>query len=142
MTLNLLTRQQKRAILLLPPCILLAILVPFLGKEHSDNIGFIAACCTTLSFVPQVWQTLKTRDTSGISLGMYSMFVFGVFCWLNYGLMNDDMPVVAANGVTLILASIILTLKLMEAPPAQPIQVSVDCSPGEPASPEQAHSHH
>lgn len=38
-------------------------------------IGFIAAVLTTLSFVPQAWQIIKTKDTSGISLGMYAMFV-------------------------------------------------------------------
>ena len=42
-------------------------------------IGFIAAVLTTLSFVPQAWQIIKTKDTSGISLGMYAMFVVGVF---------------------------------------------------------------
>jgi len=139
---NLLTCQQRRALLVLPPIILLALLVLFFGREYRDNIGFIAACCTTFSFVPQVWQTLKTRDTSGISLGMYTLFVFGVFCWLNYGLMNNDLPVVAANGVTLILASIILALKLMETPATQPVQVSLDCSLRDPASAGQDHSHH
>ena len=33
-------------------------------------IGFLAAALTTLSFVPQAWLTFKTRDVSGISLGM------------------------------------------------------------------------
>ena len=40
-------------------------------------IGMIAACLTTLSFVPQAIQVIKTKDTSGISLIMYSMFVIG-----------------------------------------------------------------
>ena len=48
-------------------------------------IGFIAAVLTTLSFVPQAWQIIKTKDTSGISLGMYAMFVVGVFLWLIHG---------------------------------------------------------
>ena len=42
-------------------------------------IGIIAAFLTTLSFIPQAWQVIKTKDTSGISLGMYAMFVAGVF---------------------------------------------------------------
>ena len=44
-------------------------------------IGMIAACLTTLFFVPQAIQVIKTKDTSGISLIMYSMFVIGVFLW-------------------------------------------------------------
>lgn len=42
-------------------------------------IGTIAAILTTLSFLPQAYQVIKTKDTSGISLGMYTMFVLGVF---------------------------------------------------------------
>ena len=75
-------------------------------------IGFIAAILTTLSFVPQAWQIIKTRDTSGISLGMYSMFVTGVFLWLIRGWNIQDYAVIAANGVTLVLASIILAFKI------------------------------
>jgi len=36
----------------------------------SDAIGYVAAFLTTASFVPQAWLTLRTRDVSGISLGM------------------------------------------------------------------------
>ena len=75
-------------------------------------IGFIAAILTTLSFVPQAWQIIKTRDTSGISLGMYSMFVTGVFLWLIHGWNIQDYAVISANGITLVLASIILFYKI------------------------------
>ena len=75
-------------------------------------IGFIAAILTTLSFVPQAWQIIKTKDTSGSSLGMYAMFVVGVFLWLIHGWNIQDYAVIAANGVTLVLASIILAFKI------------------------------
>lgn len=79
----------------------------------TDLIGFIAATLTTLSFVPQAWLTFKTKDVSGISLGMYSVFTVGVALWLVYGLFLQAWPVVAANAVTLALASGILTMKLI-----------------------------
>lgn len=75
-------------------------------------IGFIAAVLTTLSFVPQAWQIIKTKDTSGISLGMYSMFVVGVFLWLIHGWNTQDYAIIAANGITFVLASIILAYKI------------------------------
>ncbi|MBS1754841.1 MAG: PQ-loop repeat-containing protein, partial [Bacteroidetes bacterium] len=31
--------------------------------------GLAAAVCTTTSFVPQAIKTIRTKDTSGISLG-------------------------------------------------------------------------
>ena len=78
----------------------------------TEIIGYIAAVLTTSSFVPQAWHTFRTRDVSGISLGMYSVFTVGVACWLAYGLLIGAWPVVIANAITLALAATILTMKL------------------------------
>lgn len=78
----------------------------------TDLIGYAAATLTTCSFVPQVWHTFRTRDVSGISLGMYGLFTVGIALWLAYGLLAGAWPVVAANAVTLALASAILAMKL------------------------------
>ena len=77
-----------------------------------NTIGTAAAIISTASFVPQVWQTFKTRDVSGISLGMYSVFTVGVSCWLVYGLMLGAWPIIIANAITLTLAISILVMKL------------------------------
>ena len=77
-----------------------------------DLIGFSAAFLTTASFVPQAWLTFKTRDVSGISLGMYSAFTLGVALWLVYGLALGAWPLIAANAVTLSLALAILVMRL------------------------------
>jgi MtN3 and saliva related transmembrane protein len=77
-----------------------------------DLIGYLAASLTTLSFVPQALHTFRTRDVSGISLGMYSAFTLGVALWLLYGLLLNAWPIVAANVITLGLALSILLMKL------------------------------
>ena len=56
-----------------------------MNAAWTDAIGSIAAVLTTASFVPQAWHSFKTRDVSGISLGMYSLFTVGVALWLVYG---------------------------------------------------------
>ena len=53
----------------------------------SELVGYLAASLTTASFVPQAWHTFKTKDVSGISLGMYGAFTAGVALWLVYGLL-------------------------------------------------------
>lgn len=80
--------------------------------QIGEIIGFCAASLTTASFVPQAWLTFKTRDVSGISLGMYSAFTLGVALWLVYGLSLGAWPVVVANTITLALALSILVMKL------------------------------
>lgn len=83
-----------------------------LSPQWIEGIGSVAAMLTTGSFVPQAWLTFKTRDVSGISLGMYSAFTVGVTCWLVYGLLLGAWPVVIANAITLALAAAILVMKL------------------------------
>ncbi len=80
--------------------------------QMSELIGYLAASLTTASFIPQAWLTFKTRDVSGISLGMYSVFTTGIALWLVYGLMIQAWPVVIANVITLGLAASILVMRL------------------------------
>ena len=79
----------------------------------TDLIGSLAACLTTVSFVPQAWLSFRTRDVSGVSLGMYSVFTVGIALWLAYGLLLDAWPIVIANAITLVLALMILGMKLL-----------------------------
>lgn len=75
-------------------------------------IGLAAATLTTVSFLPQAYRSLRTHDTRSISLSMYAIFTLGIALWLIYGLLIHDLPVMLANGVTLVLALIVLVLKL------------------------------
>ena len=86
-----------------------------------DLIGYAAARLTTLTFVPQAWLTFRTKDVSGISLGMYSAFALGVALWLAYGWMLQAWPIVVANVITLSLAVCILAMKLRyhQRPPTE-----------------------
>jgi len=75
-------------------------------------LGLIAGTLTTIAFVPQLVKTWKTRSTKDVSLGMFSIFCTGVLLWLIYGVLIQSVPVALANGVTLVLAGAILSLKL------------------------------
>ncbi len=77
-----------------------------------DIVGTMAATITTASFALQALHTFQTKDVSGISLGMYSVFVTGVGLWLVYGVMLGEWPIIIANGITITLALAILGMKL------------------------------
>lgn len=77
-----------------------------------DWVGSLAAILTTASFIPQAWQTFRTRDVSGISLVMYSLFTLGVSLWLVYGVLLVAWPIIIANAITTSLALLILLMKL------------------------------
>jgi MtN3 and saliva related transmembrane protein len=75
-------------------------------------LGYFAGFLTTISFVAQVLKTWKSRSASDLSLGMFSVFSAGVICWLVYGFLLQEMPMIFWNAVTLILVMIILIMKL------------------------------
>lgn len=79
---------------------------------HSELIGLLAALLTTSAFIPQAIKTIRTRDTSSISLGMYVLFTAGVALWLAYGLAIHSLPIILSNSVTVFLSLIILIYKL------------------------------
>ena len=78
----------------------------------AEIIGLLAACMTTASFLPQAIQTIKTKNTDGISLAMYIIFSSGVACWTIFGFLINSYTVATANFFTLILALIILFIKI------------------------------
>ena len=75
-------------------------------------MGYAAATCTTLSFIPQAVKTIRSRDTSGISLWMYVVFTLGIACWFGYGVFLQSWPMIVSNAITFLLSSTILGLKL------------------------------
>jgi len=75
-------------------------------------LGLIAASCTTIAFLPQVIKAFRTRETKDISLLMYIVLVTGVFLWLVYGIIIEDIPLILANSLTLLFAAVVLVLKL------------------------------
>jgi MtN3 and saliva related transmembrane protein len=77
-----------------------------------DLIGAVAGVLTTIAFVPQVWRIWKTRSARDLSLPMYAIFTCGVALWFYYGLLLGAWPIIACNGITLLLAGTVLAMKL------------------------------
>lgn len=77
-----------------------------------EIIGYLAAICTTIAFVPQVYRIYKTKSANDVSLLMFSIFSVGVVLWLYYGFTTNNAPVIAANGITLFFSIAILYFKM------------------------------
>jgi MtN3 and saliva related transmembrane protein len=80
--------------------------------ESITLIGLAAATLTTVAFIPQVVRAWRTRSTRDISLPMFLVLALGITLWLIYGAMIRDLPLIAANLVTLVLVLMILFFKL------------------------------
>jgi len=76
-----------------------------------DLLGYVAAFCTTIAFVPQVVLVWRRRSAEGVSTLMYIVLTVGIALWFTYGVLLQSWPIVIANGVTLMLALAVLGMK-------------------------------
>lgn len=81
--------------------------------ETETIVGYLAAFCSTVSFTPQAWKIIRTRDTSSISAPMYAITVTGFAFWLVFGLLKSEWPIIITNGVCLILSAFILLMTVL-----------------------------
>ncbi len=80
--------------------------------EKIELLGYIAACFTTGSFIPQAVKVIRTGETKAISFWMYFIFITGVCLWLAYGFFINSKPIVIANIVLLPLLVVIFIMKI------------------------------
>ncbi len=80
--------------------------------EFAPFVGSLAAILTTSAFVPQAIKIIKTRKTKDISLLMYIVLTTGILCWLIYGILIQQAPIIFANSIGFTLTFIILVLKI------------------------------
>lgn len=80
--------------------------------DFTTMLGLLAGACTTAALLPQVYKTLKTKNTRDISLLMYVFLTLGILLWLIYGIMLNEMPIILANSISLLLTAGVLILKI------------------------------
>ena len=78
----------------------------------AEYIGFLAAILTTVAYLPQVIKTWKTKSAGDLSLGLFLILTSGVFCWLVYGILIQNWPILIANLITFLLTGSMLWFKL------------------------------
>ena len=73
-----------------------------------ELLGCIAGICTAIVFLPQSIQTIKTKNTQGLSLGTYIIYCIGMLCWIAYGIYLSSVQMIIFNAISLFFAVIIL----------------------------------
>ena len=75
-------------------------------------IGYMAGTLTTISFLPQVIRSWKTKSTHDISFAMLSLFGLGMLLWATYGFWIESPPIILANVITFGLIIVLLAMKI------------------------------
>lgn len=76
-----------------------------------NELGFVAGTLTTLSFLPQVHKTWRSKRCDDLSLPMLLAFALGITLWLVYGLILRAAPIIATNAITLALVLALISFK-------------------------------
>jgi MtN3 and saliva related transmembrane protein len=79
---------------------------------ETEYLGYAAGILTTLAFLPQAFRMIRTRQARDISMSWAASMTAGVFLWLCYGVCKHSLPMISANGITLVLLAIILFIKI------------------------------
>jgi MtN3 and saliva related transmembrane protein len=79
-------------------------------------IGLAAAVCTTAANLPQLKKAWTTGQTDDISLKMLLLLGCGLWLWVVYGVLQKDVIIILANGISLALLAALVCLKLLQTP--------------------------
>jgi MtN3 and saliva related transmembrane protein len=99
------------------------------GLTWTSALGTAAMVLSVTSFAPQALKIIRSRDTSALSAKMYAITVAGFVCWLGYGLLSADWPIVISNAICGSVAAFILVMKLL--PQEQKDKVSDTLTPSD-----------
>lgn len=75
-------------------------------------LGLLAGFLTTLSFLPQVIKSLRTKHMDDFNIWFLILMIIGLSLWTVYGLMIRQLPIIIANIATISLNLILLGLKI------------------------------
>ena len=78
----------------------------------TEIIGFLAAFICAVSMTPQVVKIYRTKKTSDLSLGAFSVLASGLFLWFIYGLLIDSLPIIVGDGIGFSFTLYIIIMKI------------------------------
>ena len=94
--------------------------------DATTLLGGAATMASVISFTPQAWKIIRTRDTRSISTGTYVLTVLGFSLWLGYGLLLGQWPLIATNAICLALSAFILMMKLLPERQKKAVAEAID----------------
>lgn len=90
------------------------------------HLGLLAGAITTAAGIPQVVRAYRTKSVGDISIWQPVLLVAGMALWLVYGIIIHDLPLIAANGFSLVCYALLIVFKIMyRTPDKQPDHVYI-----------------
>lgn len=75
-------------------------------------VGYAAAICLVLGYLPQAIYTIRTRETDGIAMPTFLLLAAGSALFIVQGVMLGNIPLVITNSITTISSAIVFAIKI------------------------------
>lgn len=76
-----------------------------------EVLGMAAGTISSITFLPQVIKTWKSKSAKDISLWMFLLVTLSVVMWLIYGILRNSIPIIYTNSMVLLMSLIMLYFK-------------------------------
>jgi MtN3 and saliva related transmembrane protein len=80
------------------------------SEKFTEIIGLGAGICTSVSLLPQLVKLIKEKKAEDLSLFYLIILFVGIGLWIWYGVLREDVPIIATNGFSLLLNGIVIVL--------------------------------
>lgn len=77
-----------------------------------EFIGYFGSFLTSITFIPQVYKSWKSKSVGDLSIWMVLIVVTSTLVWLVYGYAINSGPVMVANTIVLLLTLVLLYFKI------------------------------
>lgn len=83
-----------------------------MNPKKVEYIGYLGTILSCITFIPQVYQTWKTKSVGDLSLIMVLIVVSSTIVWMTYAYLVKSKPIMLANAIVFILSLMMLYFKL------------------------------
>ncbi|MCW3092454.1 MAG: hypothetical protein JWP81_3523 [Ferruginibacter sp.] len=80
-----------------------------------EVVGLSGSVLSSITFIPQVYQTWKTKSVADLNLTMMMIVFLSTVIWLVYGVGKELLPVIICNGIICFLSLLLIYFKLRYA---------------------------
>lgn len=77
-----------------------------------DIMGHVGSLLSSVTFLPQVYKTWKTKSAGDLSLLMLGIVFVSTIVWLIYGIGLRLLPVIICNSIICFLSLLLIYFKL------------------------------
>ncbi len=79
--------------------------------DSVSMLGITAGAIVLAGFIPQIYKGWKTKRLDDLSYLMMGLLSSGMFLWIIYGFFRNDIVIILANAVGILLNLILIAMK-------------------------------